>query len=137
MLYYIRKQEVGKTPKQELAKKGFNMTTFLNFEYLKHIAETTAKEDPKNAQYIGTEKSIEIDENTERDVFTTILHNGSKAAERVLKESYALAADPRVEAEATEYIIGDQVWKRIIYHYNEEFEGQTISCYAGIMLVRR
>lgn len=113
------------------------MTTFLNFEYLKHIAETVAKEDPKNAQYIGTERSIEIGENTERDVFTAILHNGSKAAEKVLRQSYALAADPRVEAETAEYIIGDQVWKRIIYHYNEEFEDQTISCYAGIMLVRR
>ena len=113
------------------------MTTFLNFECLKRIAENTAKEDPKNAQYIGTKKSIEMDENTERYVFTAILHNGSKAAERVLKESYALAADPRVEAEVTEYIISDQTWKRIIYHYNEEFEDQTISCYAGIMLVRR
>ena len=113
------------------------MTTFLNFEYLKHIAEIVAKEDPKNAQYIGPKKSIEISENTERYAFTAILHNGSKAAERVLRRSYTLAADPRVEAEVTEYIIGDQAWKRIIYHYNEEFEGQTISCYAGIMLVRR
>ena len=32
MLYYIRKQEVGKTPKQELAKKGLNMNTIYTIE---------------------------------------------------------------------------------------------------------
>lgn len=80
------------------------MNTFLNFEHLKYIAEDTAKRYPENAQYIGMDKSLEILENTDTYVFTAILHNGSKAAERVLKRSYAFAADPRVEAEASECV---------------------------------
>lgn len=114
------------------------MATFLNFEYLKHIAEVTAKEDPENAKYIGMDESLEVLANTDTYVFTAVLHNGSKAAERVLKQSYAFAADPCVEAIAEEYTTDEgQSWKTIIYHYDEEFEGQTIVCYACIMLVRR
>lgn len=114
------------------------MTTFLNFEHLEHIAEVTAKEDPENAKFIGMDKSLEVLANTDTYVFTAVLHNGSKAAKKVLKHSYAFAADPRVEAIAEEYTTDEgQSWKTIIYHYNEEFEGQKIACYACIMLIWR
>lgn len=114
------------------------MNTFLNFEHLERIAETVAKEDPKNAQYIGMDKSLKALTNTDTYVFTAVLHNGSKAAEKVLNASYAFAADPRIESIAEEYTTDEgQTWKTIIYHYDEELKGQKIACYACIMLVRR
>lgn len=114
------------------------MTTFSSFEHLEHIAEATAKEDPNDAKYIGMDKSLKALANTDTYVFTAVLHNGSKAAERVLKQSYAFAADPRVEAIAEEYTTDEgQSWKTIIYHYDEELKGRKIACYACIMLVRR
>lgn len=113
------------------------MATFLNFKYLKYIAEATAKEEPKTARFIDMDGS-EINENTEVNVFTSILHTNSKAAERVLKNSYAFAADPRVKAEVDEYTTDEgQSWKTITYHYNEEFEDQIIACCACIVLIRR
>lgn len=114
------------------------MTTFLNFEHLEHIAETISKEDPEHARYIGMDKSLRALANTDTHVFTAVLHNGSKAAEKVLNASYAFAADPRIEAIAEEYTTDEgQTWKTIIYHYDEEFEGQKLACFACIMLVRR
>lgn len=114
------------------------MNTFHNFEHLECIAETVAKEDPKNARYIGMDKSLKALTNTDTYVFTAVLHNGSKAAEKVLSASYAFAADPRIEAVAEEYTTDEgQSWKTIIYHYDEELKGQIIACYACIMLIRR
>lgn len=114
------------------------MTTFLNFEHLEHIAEIAAKEDPENAKYIGMDKSLKALANIDTYVFTAILHNGSKAAEKVLKNSYAFAADPHIETIAEEYTTDEgQSWKTIIYHYDKEIKGQMIACYACIMLVRR
>lgn len=112
------------------------MTTFLNFEYLKHIAKTVAKEEPETAKFIGVDE-FEIDENTEVNAFTSILHADSKTAERVLKVSYAFAADPKVEASVDTPIINNSSWRSITYHYTDEFEDQKIECYAVIVLTRR
>lgn len=137
MIKYIRKQEVSKTPKQELAERGMNMNTITYFEMLRHTAKTVAKEDSESAKFIGADRSLETLDNAEVDAFTVIVHDGSKAAERVLKASYAFAADPRVEASVDTPIIDNSSWRSITYHYTDEFEDQKIECYAVIVLTRK
>ena len=108
-------------------------TTTTYFEALKHTAKTVAKEDPENAQFIGMDKSLEVLANTDTYCFTAIVRDGSKAAERVLKASYAFAADPEVETNVDTPTIENNSWRSIVYHYVSE----KAEYYAVIMLTNR
>lgn len=113
------------------------MNTITYFEMLKHTAKTVAKEEPETAKFISVDRSLEMLDNAEVNAFSAIVHDGSKTAERVLKASYALAADPKVEASVDTLITSNNSWRSITYHYTDEFEDQKIECYAVIILIRK
>lgn len=113
------------------------MNTITYFEMLKHIAKTVAREEPETAKFIGVDRSLEVLDNAEVNAFTVIVRDGSKAAEKILKASYAVAADPWCEANVDTPVINNNSWRSITYHYTDEFEGQKIECYAVIVLARK